>query len=238
MNDINDPNPEEEAEDSIVEFRKSHKAHARHHLIAEKVHRRLRDAILSAELRPNSRLVEDELAEWLKVSRTPTREALLMLEQEGFVERDRGWVVREHNLSELRDRLECRLAIEGYATFLAAKRRTEADIQELRSLADQMEKPGVSRVDADGLNDRFHNIIIDAANNPTLSTLSSQTKINYWNLNVPVIFTPETYREYHEHYRAIIEALTARDGEKAESIMRMHIQLTLKIVLNAVGLQE
>ena len=238
MKDQIDTLSKKDAEDSIGEFRKSHKAQNSTRLIADTIHPRLRDAILSAELRPNSRLVEDELAEWLNVSRTPIREALLQLEKEGLVERQRGWIVREHNLDEIRERLECRIAIEGYAAHLAAGRRSDADLQELQTLADEMEKPGLSRLELNRLNDRFHKIITDAADNPTLSNLQNQTKVNYWNLNVPVIFTPNADRKDHEHHRLLIQALAAKDGDKAESIMRDHIQLTMKIVLDALGIQN
>ena len=67
--------------------------------VTDGVYARLREAIVSAELRPNGRLVESELAVRLDVSRTPVREALLRLEQEGFVRRERGWVVRENEPS-------------------------------------------------------------------------------------------------------------------------------------------
>ena len=204
---------------------------------SDTVYTRLRDAILSAELRPNTRLVEDELADWLNISRTPIRESLLRLEQEGLVERHRGWIVREHNLIEIQARLECRLAIEGYAARLAAARRSEEDIQKLKTLADAMENPAVTRLEFNRLNDRFHKIITEAAHNSTLASLHSQTKMNYWDLNVPVIFGPEDDRKIHEDHRALINALITGDGDKAESIVRSHIQMTMKIVLDALEMQ-
>ncbi len=73
---------------SFETFARGRKASQNTQVIAQTVYTRLRESILSAELRPGRRLVEDELAEWLKVSRTPIREALLRLEQEGLVERD------------------------------------------------------------------------------------------------------------------------------------------------------
>ncbi|MCJ7533641.1 MAG: FCD domain-containing protein, partial [Anaerolineales bacterium] len=68
----------------------------------------------------------------------------------------------------------------------------------------------------------------------TLANLHSQTRLNYWDLSVPVIFSPEVERKIIEAHRALIDALTARDGDKAESIARDHIQLTMEIVLNAL----
>jgi DNA-binding GntR family transcriptional regulator len=54
-------------------------------------------------------------------------------------------------------------------------------------------------------------------------------------LNAPVILSPDADRKDHAHHRALIEVLSARDGNKAKFIMRGHIQLTLKIVLDALG---
>ncbi len=216
---------------SIEEFQEKHKALANTHVIAEKVHTRLRDAILSAELHPNSRLVEDELAKWLNVSRTPIREALFLLEQEGLVDRTHGWVVSEHDPLEIRNRLESRLAIEGFAVRLAAMRRSESDIKKLISLADELEKKGITRDQVRSRNETFHKVIIDAAHNATLTILHSQTNVNYWNLTVPVIFPPSASQNLNEQHRTLINALVKEDGDLAESIMRKHHLIILKIVL-------
>lgn len=214
------------------------KARASARVVADTVYTRLREAILSAELRPNRRLVEDELAEWLNVSRTPVREALLRLEQEGLVERNRGWIVRENDPSEIRARLECRLAIEGYAARLAAERRTDADLGELGRLATLMEQRGISRLEFNRLNDRFHKVLTEAAANPTLSNLHAQAKINYWDLSVPVVFSSEVDQQVHEHHRALIAALQAGDGDEAEAVARSHVQITLDVVLTAIAARE
>ncbi|MBI2756542.1 MAG: GntR family transcriptional regulator [Chloroflexi bacterium] len=206
-------------------------------MVADSVYARLRAAILSAELRPNRRLVEDDLADWLRVSRTPVREALLRLEQEGLVERDRGWIVRERNPTETRALVECRLAIEGYAARLAAARISQASLAELTTLADAMEESGLSRLEFNRLNEEFHRLITLAADNPMLANLHAQTKMNYWNLSVPVVFTPDVDRQVHEHHRSLLVALAAGDGSTAEQIARRHVQLTMDIVLEAVGLQ-
>ncbi len=224
-----------DVEDSFIKFSQGRKSRQNTRVIADTVYARLRDAILSAELRPNQRLVEDELADWLSVSRTPIREALLSLQKEGLVERDRGWIVREHSPAAIQARLECRLAIEGYATRLAAMRRSEADLQELRALADKMEKPDSPHLEIKKLNSRFHRIITEAAHNPALLNLHDQTKLNDGDLSVPVVFSPDAEQKIHTQHRALIDALASQDADRAESIARAHIQLTIDIVLEAPG---
>lgn len=238
MTDLIDHNPPNELESSFGKFSRSRKAPQNTRVIAQTIYARLRDAILSAELRENKRLVEDELADWLKVSRTPIREALLLLEKEGMVERNRGWVVREHNPAEIQARLECRLAIEGYAARLAAQRRSDAELEEFIALTNAMEKPGIPRLEFNQINGHFHKSITDAAKNPTLASLHNQTRMNYWDLSVPIIFSPEIYQKFHEHHRSLIKAIATRDGDRAETLARMHIQLTMGIVLDALGVKD
>jgi GntR family transcriptional regulator, rspAB operon transcriptional repressor len=205
-------------------------------VIADVVHERLRAAILSAELRPNRRLVEEEIAAWLQVSRTPVREALLRLKQEGLVTRDRGWIVRDHDPSDIRELLESRIAVEGYASRLAAERMQAKDVRVLRDLAQEMETPGISRPDINALNDRFHDVVVAAAGNSVLADFHRRTRLNYWNLGMPVVFTPAHDEQDNKHHRALITAITRHDGDRAEEVARQHVQLTLDIVLAALGL--
>jgi len=205
--------------------------------LTENVHAKIRDCILSAELKPNKRLVEIELAEWLRVSRTPVREALLRLEQEGFVIRDRGWVVREYKPAEVRSRLECRLAVEGYAARLASARRTDGHLRALRELIATMSAPGVERYAFNELNDRFHRTITEAADNPTLLSLHAQTKMNYWDLSFPVVFSKDDDLTVGGQHEALCAALEAGDGDAAERVAREHVRHTLNIVIAELSIR-
>jgi len=203
----------------------------------ESVHARIRDAILSAEIKPGRRLIENDLAAWLDVSRTPVREALLRLEQEGFVTRLRGWVVREYEPSEVRARLECRLAVEGYAARLACSRRDEAQLESLAGLRHAMSASGLPRDAFNELNDKFHRVIMEAAGNAALSGLHAQTKMNYWDLSVPVVFTAEDDRVVDEQHAALLAAIGARDGDTAERVARTHVGMTMDKVVAELALR-
>jgi DNA-binding GntR family transcriptional regulator len=157
--------------------------------------------------------------------------------KDGLVERKRGWLVREHSPAEIQARLECRLVLEGYATRLAAAHRSEAILQELYSFAVRLEKPDITGLEYNQVNDHFHQIIIKAAMNPTLETLHSQTQMNYWGLRMPVTFGPEVDQKIHEQHLALIEAIAARDGDRAETIARNHVQLNMKIILESLGMK-
>jgi DNA-binding GntR family transcriptional regulator len=201
---------------------------------ADSVHERLRDAIINAQFRPNHRLVEEELAAALGVSRTPIREALLRLKQEGLVVRSRGWVVRDHTPEEIIQIIEAREEIESSAAGLAAKRITAEQIHELESLAEKMEASGVSRQEANTANQRFHTIVTDAAENFLLSQFVRRTVVNYWNFNIPVPFTNEDNEQNNMQHRELIAALKAGDSASSARIARDHVHHTLTIVSSAL----
>src|SRR5882757_42838 len=94
---------------------------------------RIKQAIMDGELLPSEQLVELALAEWCLVSRTPIREALTRLEQDGLVRRtDRGMTVRENSPEEILDLYDTRIVLESRAAFVAAERRTTMDLRTMR----------------------------------------------------------------------------------------------------------
>ncbi len=204
-------------------------------MAADRVYAHLRDSIRNAELAPNERLVEDDIAAWLQVSRTPVREALLRLQQEGVVERRGGWIVRERSPREIAELLDARLALEAHCAYLAAGRMNESTLATMTELASQMEAPDLSRRDFNILNERFHGMIVDATCNSVLKNLYAQTKFNYWDISTPVIFTPDVDLVVHEQHHGIIDALREGDRDRAKLLATNHVRLTMVTVLTAVA---
>lgn len=205
-------------------------------IAADAVHQQLRDAILSAQYRPNQRLVEQDLSQQLKVSRTPVREALLRLKQEGLVVQQKGWIVRDHAPHEIIELLEARAELESATARLAALRIDPETLQQLAGLIEQMEQPGLPQSKINELNDEFHDLITKAGGNHVLFDAARSTKINYWNFNTPVIFTEDDERQVNEEHRALYTALQNGDAETAASIARDHVHRTTKIIAHALRL--
>src|ERR1700742_4529531 len=103
---------------------------------------RLRRAILAGDMAPGQRLVEEELAGTLGVTRASLRAALFDLTAEGLVERipNRGARVRTISVDEAIAITECRMALEGLCAAKAAERVTEADAARLRQLGEEMQR--------------------------------------------------------------------------------------------------
>jgi len=110
--------------------------------IQEPVADRLRNLILSRHLRPGERLVQNELAEQLGVSRTPIREALHKLASDGLVviAPHKGASVAAFSLEELKDIYSIRIPLEGYAAYLATQNIGPKDLTHLQTLVGRMEE--------------------------------------------------------------------------------------------------
>jgi len=102
--------------------------------VNDAVTRALREAILSGKIRPGDRLLQDELARQLGVSRQPVREALRRLQSEGLVVQtpQRGLLVREFTKADLQENYYLRQLLESEAAQSAAERITSAELQELK----------------------------------------------------------------------------------------------------------
>lgn len=204
---------------------------------ADQIHERLRDGILSGEYRPNQRLIEEELARELQVSRTPIREALLRLRQQGLVRRERGWQVRDHGPLEILEFLEARAELESSTARLAASRITPTELDKLQELITEMEG-GTNRRVINLRNDEFHAVITDAARNHVLSNLARETRINYWNFPTPVPFTSEHDAVVNAEHRELLTALTVGDADRAAMVARQHVGHTAEIIAEALGLDR
>lgn len=199
------------------------------------VHYRLRSKILTLELKPGARLIEEEVCALLGAGRTPVREALLRLEGERLVSRDRGWMVQGADPGAFKSIFEARMAIEGYATRLAAANVTDADLVRLTAMVEEMDKADVlPRSEINRINRAFHQAIVALSGNEFFIATHERTQFNYWNLRFPVVFIKEQLAHSAAQHRRILAALVARDGDEAEAAAREHISATMRIVTEAL----
>lgn len=197
---------------------------------AQQAYKTLRAGIIEGLHPPGARVTEQEVAESAGVSRTPVREALRRLEAEGllrFVPHQGAFVTRWSD-QDAEDIFELRAMLESYGARLAALKATDDDVTHLRRLAsdqvrEALERPrGYLERIAD-LNSRFHQRLQQAAASSrlqaTLATLSS----------APLVL--QTFRDYDgddlnrsaQHHMEMTDAIEARDGDWAASVMHSHI---------------
>lgn len=189
---------------------------------AHEIYDRLRGDIVHGVLRPNEPLIETELAERLGVSRTPIRESLQRLVNDGLiVYRRRRWYVYEHTADEIREIYEIRAAQEGYAARLASERGTPTQLERIASAATAVDHAGVDdRVLA---NETFHDLINAASGNTRLVDLIAGTRLFHFNVRLAGRYTADELTRSSAQHAQIVEAVTARDGARAEQVVREHI---------------
>lgn len=202
---------------------------------AAEVYERLRQAIVEGSIRPNERLIEAELAERLEVSRTPVRETMLRLAGDGLiVNHRRGWVVREHSPEEVREVYEVRAALEGFAARLAAERATDEELAEIAATHRDYVEHAESSARGELLehNDAFHDAVIKAARNELLAQRVRDNSQYYFIHRIAGFLSDEEARSSIEGHENLVQALMARDPDRAERVARENVFEGLRKVLN------
>jgi len=207
--------------------------------LGEKVYGVLRQGIVDGTYRPQQRLVELELADELSASRTPVREALQRLEQEGLVVASRhGWIVRDHTAVDILRIYDVRIALEGYASKLAAERASDEDLRHLQSVHESMRaKQGLAdREEFVTLHDEFHNAIVEAADNATLAEAIRRYREHPSNQRVAYSYTESELRQAAESHVEMLRAIVAPDPDGAERQTRIHLELSREATIERFAL--
>jgi DNA-binding GntR family transcriptional regulator len=191
----------------------------------------IREAIVDGRLAPGQRLKEVQLANELGISRTPIREALLLLQAEGLVDAapNRGSTVRAYDVRELQDMYELRAVLEGHAARRAAGRVTEAALDELTAscgrfaehLADFEAGGRVTELVKE--NGIFHEMVLDAAVSERLAGMVRQVVVAPLVYRSYIWYSAEQARLSHQAHVQLVNALERRDGDRADAIMREHV---------------
>lgn len=190
----------------------------------------LRNLILSQQLLPGERLVQDELARRLGVSRTPVREALHRLAQEGLVTISsyRGASVAGFSLSDLKGIYAVRSALESHATYLAAQCISDEELEQLSALLQEMEA-AFRKGDFECLlavHHRFHARIYAAAGEQRLYDLTVQHLELCGLYQRMALSLGRGATDPVVEHQEILATLQRREAEAAGRLMRSHLHLT------------
>lgn len=198
----------------------------------------LRDMIITGALAPGERLNERELCERLAVSRTPVREAIKTLLQEGLLhaQPNRSPVVVALEAGEIAALIEVLAAIEGLAGELAAPRVTDAFVAELDALLDAMRRNHARKALPDyfAANKAFHRRIVEQSGNPVLLWV--------WDMLAPRVdraryasnLWPRRWSRAIDEHGDILDRLRARDPQGLGGSMRAHVRNGLSALAAAL----
>ena len=207
--------------------------------LREAVYYSIREGILTGKLEPEERLMEIHLAKELGVSRTPVREALRMLSEDGLVNMtpNKGAMVAGISPKDLMEVLEARLVLEQLAVQKACRSITGPELDELKAVqrrfADSLQRG--SRPEGAAADEDFHRIIAGAAGSRTLSDLLGNLREKIFRYRLESLKEPKVYETLISQHEEILACLEKGEEEKAREVMGAHISLQLEINRRLLG---
>ena len=204
--------------------------------LSARVYNQIKNLILCNEIMPGQKLHHQQLSERLGVSRTPIREALTRLVQEGYVSflPNRGFTCKEIRMQEAEELYELREALEAFAVEKAIETVSDAALRELR------EKMNVYGLDVQNRFTRerliydqdVHLAIAELTGNETLkNTLSHVFERIVLKRRTDGLYDPARGMSAHQEHLRLLEAMERRDAREAVAILRNHIQAGKKNVM-------
>jgi len=199
--------------------------------VAPNLVEQVRDAILgeiaSGQLRPGDRIIQEQIAKTLGVSRQPVQQALLLLRNQGML-RDapgRGLAVAPLEADRVKHMYDMRAVIEGLACRLAAQTHAERAAKLGPALIDAGRKAvasgSVARMVAADL--KFHEFIYELSGNPLIASAMAHHWTHTQRVMGEVLTKDETPRDIWDQHAAIVDAVARGNATKAETLARSHI---------------
>ena len=198
-----------------------------HNSMHDEVAAQLRERIFAGELVPGMFLDEVRLAEQMKISRTPLREALKVLTAEGLVRHEprRGCFVNEVTEQDLDEIFPVIALLEGRCAFEAAQHATDGDLAALEDLHDKLSRHAKAKRINEyyATNFAIHEAIIALAGNRWLAGVIGDLRKIVKLARLQQLHAPGRLEQSLSEHLAVFAALKARDPEGAEAAMRTHL---------------
>ncbi|MEN8838030.1 MAG: GntR family transcriptional regulator [Celeribacter marinus] len=195
--------------------------------LPEKIAHSLRRDILRGRLNPGDAIKERDNAEELGVSRTPMREAIRILAQEGLVilRRARSPIVANPSFKTLADQVEVMLNLEKLSAEIACRAASDAEIDEICDLTQVMSDTfdESDPLDMFEMDMRFHAMIARMSHNETLADMHTALLQRLWRARYLTAMEKRNRQRVITQHTAIIEAMRARDPQRAAAAIHTHL---------------
>lgn len=203
--------------------------------LSELAHRTVKDLILSRTLKGGDVIIEGRLAEALKISRTPLREALVRLEGEGLLvkQASRCFAVRKVNASEFFQAMKVREILEGEAIALGAVQIAPRDLQRMKRRIQELSRIAEQTREHWEIDDEVHETIAAASGNAILVKMVRELRMTTRLFEVARPFN-RTKEDATEHL-AILDACEKKDGRLARRAIEMHLSNLQRQVLGVLS---
>ncbi len=200
------------------------RTHIKQKSLVEHIIQDLEDKINGNILKPGEKIVEERLCKSFGVSRSPVREALRMLESQGYVTREprKGVTVSRVTAKEIEDAYRIRANLESLAVYLAVKQQDPKVLQKLNKIHRQMRElaeEGVSDAYFK-LNLKFHNTLVDACGNERLIQMIEIFVKQTRRYRIQILTIPGRIEASLKNHEMILRSFEDGDAEKAESLRK------------------
>lgn len=201
----------------------------------------LANRIVNRKLKPGARLIEDELAEDIGISRTPIREALNRLAQDGLIELipRKGAQVSRLKARDVEEIYELRKLLEGLATEKATASISKEELNEIRKLMKRSELSSKRRLEYFLKVDlKLHNLIISHCDNSRLIKMIKSLHNFVSSFRVLDAQYARRIKQAHKEHKAILKALFKKDATAARLLIEQHIDNAKKNILSDFELKD
>jgi DNA-binding GntR family transcriptional regulator len=205
--------------------------------LRETIYEQIRDDITFGKLYPGQRLTEATLADTLKASRSPVREALRQLESEGLItfERNKGIAVSKLSLEQVDEIFDIRMVLEGYAAFLSAQRTlTRDDLRYLKQLNKSLHQAAAMNDVHSWLdhNASFHKFFQTRSGNHNLEQLISMLERRVYRYKYMSVSFPDQFKYFLEQHEKIIGACEQKKPDLVMESMKEHLIYVKGVIMN------
>jgi len=199
------------------------------------VYEELKGAIINGQLAPGERIAESRIAQAMKISRTPVREAFHKLEREGWIRHlpNSGFFVAGLSRQDVEETFGIRSALESYAARLAAIRHTPNDLVPLERKIEEyqrhMEKGDIQSLFR--INTEFHDLLYALSQSPKLIKMINDLRDQIYRYRRVLLRVKGMARRSNEDHKLILQFIRKRDAEGVERLVKEHILRGQNVVL-------
>jgi DNA-binding GntR family transcriptional regulator len=203
--------------------------------LVEQVHGALLDDIASGKLAPGDRIIQEQIAQALGVSRQPVQQALALLRNQGVLHDapGRGLIVAPLDTTHVQHMYDMRAVIEGLACRRAAETNADKAARQGQALIEAGRKAvasgSVAKMIAADV--RFHEFIYSLSGNPLVAPALSTHLTYTQRVMGEVLLRDEQPRDIWNQHAEIMDAIASGNGERAESLVRAHITQAANFML-------
>jgi DNA-binding GntR family transcriptional regulator len=209
--------------------------------LKEKAYNKIKNMILNLELHPGQIVTESNLSQTLNISRTPIREILKDLEQEGLIiTKNRKKIVYELTIKEVEEIFDMKKIIEGNIVKWAAERGKEEDFLKLKKILIEIQQVFIDKSENNyttelinswiEMDKKLHSLFFKMASNNKAEEIIAKLNTQWYRLKVGILAIEGRIEKAILEHQLITKAIIEKDAELAKNLMQSHLE-NLKVVL-------